>query len=102
MDSHIFEKDADCVTRRIGAETIIVPVRASAIDLRAVYTLNESATEIWQRIDGCATVQHLVEELCSIYDVAPADAERDVGEVIEALCSAGLIRIAGDRTTHAL
>jgi hypothetical protein len=100
MGMRIFEKDGNSVTRRIGAETIIVPVRASVADLRAVYTLNESATEIWHHIDGRTTEQQLVDEVCAIYEVTPLEAERDVGGLLETLSSAGLIRLKGKRDKH--
>ena len=102
MGIRVFEKDDQCVTRRIGSETIIVPVKASVADLRAVYTLNESATEIWHLIDGRTTEHQLVDEMCSIYEVSPSEAERDVGDILETLSSAGLIRLAGNRDGHAL
>ncbi len=98
----VFEKDGLCVTRRIGAEIIIVPVKASVADLRAVYTLNESAAEIWHRIDGRTTEQQLVDEICSMYEVPVPEAERDVGEALDTLSSAGLIRLAAKRERHPL
>jgi hypothetical protein len=102
MGTRIFKKDTNCVTRQIGTETIIVPVRASAADLRAVYTLNESAMEIWHLIDGHASVQELVDEVCFLYEVSPSDAERDVGELLDTLSSAGLIYLTGDHAKQAV
>ena len=96
MAARMFEKDVNCVTRQIGTETIIVPVRASAANLRAVYTLNESATELWQRIDGQTSVERIVNAFCSLYDVSPSDAERDVAEFLTLLSSAGLVRAQED------
>jgi hypothetical protein len=52
MGIRVFRKDIECVTRQIGDETIIVPIRANAADLTAVYTLNESASMVWRHIDG--------------------------------------------------
>ena len=91
MGTRIFEKDSNCVTRQIGTETIIVPVRASAADLRAIYTLNESATEIWHRVDGRTSVQQIAQHLCSVYEVQLPEAEGDVGELLNTLNSAGLV-----------
>lgn len=91
MGARIFEKDSNCVTRQIGTETIIVPVRASAADLRAIYTLNESATEIWYRIDGRTSVHQIAQHLCSVYEVQLPEAEGDVGELLNTLNSAGLV-----------
>jgi len=97
----MFEKEANCVTRQIETETIIVPVGASAANLRAVYTLNESATEIWQRIDGQTSVERIVNAFCSLYEVSPSEAERDVAEFLSALSSAGLIRVQEDPSAPA-
>jgi hypothetical protein len=96
MGTRIFEKDSNCVTRQIGTETIIVPVRASAADLRAIYTLNESATEIWYRIDGSTSVKQIAQHLCSVYEVPLPEAEGDVGELLNTLSSAGLVCLKGD------
>jgi len=101
MDARILQKDANCVTRQIGSETIIVPVRASAAHLRAVYTLNESATEIWQRIDGQASVEEIVNAFCSLYDISPIEAEPDVAEFLTLLNSAGLVSAREDPTVPA-
>ena len=96
MITRILEKDVNCVTRQIGTETVIVPVAASVADLRAVYTLNESATEIWQRLDGQTTVGRIIDTFCLLYDVSPSEAERDVAEFLSILSSAGLIRAKED------
>lgn len=101
MDIRMFEKEANCVTRQIGTETIIVPVRASAANLRAVYTLNESATEIWRRIDGQTNVERIVHAFCSLYNVSPSEAEQDVAEFLSVLSSAGLIRAQEDPSAPA-
>ena len=94
MGIRVFRKDCSCVTRQIGDETIIVPIRANAADLTAVYTLNESASLVWGHIDGCKSVGQLVDVLCSEYDVAPPEAERDVTALLGTLESAGLIQLA--------
>ena len=94
MGTRVFRKDSSCVTRQIGDETIIVPIRANAADLTAVYTLNESASRVWQCIDGQSTVAHLVNVICSEYDVTLPEAERDVMTLIGSLESAGLVMLA--------
>ncbi len=102
MDTRIFEKDSNCVTRKIGAETVIVPVRATVADLRAIYTLNESATEIWHCIDGHTSAQQIAKFLCSVYEVPPSEAERDVDELLNALSLAGLIHPRADETAKVI
>ena len=98
MGIRVFRKDSDCVTRQIGDETIIVPIRANAADLTAVYTLNESASIVWRHIDGSRSVAELVDILCSEYDVAQPEAERDLMTLIDCLESAGLIGPGDEQT----
>ncbi|MBP1729721.1 MAG: hypothetical protein H6Q55_150 [Deltaproteobacteria bacterium] len=93
MGIRVFRKDCSCVTRQIGDETIIVPIRANAADLTAVYTLNESASFVWQCIDGQRSVAQLVDVLFSEYEVALPEGEQDVMTLVGGLESAGLIQL---------
>ncbi len=94
--SELFTKDSDLVARCIAGETIIVPVRAHVGDLESIYSLDEVGTLVWGLIDGQTRVRKIVEAVCSAYDVAPKEAEKDVCELLGELKAAGLIRPAGD------
>ncbi len=95
MENRVFDKDPNCVTRTIGCETVIVPVRGCAADLRAIYSLNESAAEIWLRLDGRRNDRELSEHLASIYEITASEALADVNALLETLSSAGLVRLMG-------
>ena len=47
-----YVRDEHVVTRLIADETIIVPMKQTVEDLKAIFTLNEMAGVIWERIDG--------------------------------------------------
>ena len=96
MLTKCFIKESDFVTRCIGGETILVPVRSHVADLDSIYTLNESGTLIWDLIDGCTSVSQIVEAICSAYDVAPEEAATDVVELLSSLEVARLIRPSVD------
>jgi hypothetical protein len=87
-----YTKKNDFVTRDIGGETIIVPIRDHVGDLESIYSLNEVGTLIWQLIDGQKTVNRIVEEMCMAYDVNPEEAKKDTLEFVKSLEKAGLIQ----------
>lgn len=92
MTHDIFAAHENLVTRDIGGEIIIVPIRGCVGDLDGAYTLNEVGGAIWRRIDGHTTVGALAVAVAEEYDVTPDEVERDVGEFLSALAGAGLVR----------
>jgi len=45
MDT-VYSKNPEIVFRRIADEFILVPIRQKAVDLKSIYTLNETAAFI--------------------------------------------------------
>lgn len=84
------------VTRRIAGETLIVPVSSDVGDLESIYTLNEVGTRIWQLLDDQTSVAGIVATIQAEYDIAPAVAESDVKEFLDALSVKGLVRLVED------
>jgi hypothetical protein len=84
------------VTRDIAGETIIVPVRSNVAQIDSIYTLNEVGSLIWGLIDGRTTTDQLVDAVCRSYEVAREEAAKDLGEFLNALREAGLIRLLVD------
>lgn len=89
-----FITSPDLVTRRVGGETILVPVRGHVADLESIYTLNDVASLIWERLERGASIATVVEVVCREYAVAPEEARADVTAFLEELQRAGLIRSA--------
>jgi hypothetical protein len=83
--------DQEYVTRQIGSETIIVPVRGGIGDLNSIYTLNESATSIWQMVSDGKSLPEIVEAICSLYDISADEAAQDAAGFIHDLKSAGIL-----------
>ncbi len=66
----------------------------SGID-SSLYSLNETASILWQAADGLTPLAQIVErDICTVYDVDPATALRDAEEVAEALARQGILQIA--------
>ena len=88
----VYVKNEDMVWRRIGEESILVPVRREFGELDSVYTLNETADFIWTQIDGKKTVADIRDRLVDEFEVDQQLAEADLDS-----CLAQLVEIAGIR-----
>ncbi len=86
----------ELVTRDIGGEIIIVPIRGCVGDLDGAYTLNDAGGAIWRSLDGRRSVGALAAAVAEEYDVTPAEAERDVAAFLAELARAGLVKVAGE------
>jgi hypothetical protein len=85
-------KETDFVTRNIGGETIIVPIRSHVGDLDSIYILNGIGTRVWELIDGLKDAKEIAETICSEYEVSMEEAERDITEFMRELRELGAIR----------
>jgi hypothetical protein len=82
------------VTRALGEETIVVPVRSGVANLETIFTMNSVGTAIWQAIDGTATVDALVRVVATQFDITESEAAPDVAAFVELLTAKGLVLTA--------
>lgn len=75
------------VSRRIGGETILVPITSGVGDLDAVYTLSEVGSRVWSLLQSPSTPRSIGAVIAQEYDVAESDAIRDVLAFIAELTS---------------
>jgi len=73
-----YEQSGDMVWRKIGDETILVPVNQEFSNINSVFTLNETAAFIWSLIDGEKTLAEIRDALVSEYEVEPDKAGQDL------------------------
>lgn len=73
------------VSRNIAGEVILVPIAKSADELESIYTLNETASTVWDALDGQRTLADLAELVVAEYDVAADVALQDLVELMEQL-----------------
>ena len=90
--------DGGAVTRRFGAETLLVPVCGGVGDLDSVFTLNAVGTSIWEAIAQPVTLDRLADLIAAEYDVDAEEARRDVDTFLAELTALGLVRMT-DATT---
>lgn len=79
--------------RKIGKKYMIVDVSLSDVDFTSVYSLNESAAFLWERIGNREFEEaELIDWLCSNYDVDREKAMTDVRRIISLWKTHGLVK----------
>ena len=81
----VYKKSDSMVSRKIGEEFILVPIRQNAGEIDSIYTLNETAAYVWDLIDGQTTVGEIKDKILGAFEVASEDAERDLTEHLRQL-----------------
>ena len=75
----VYVRSEDVVAREIEEEFLLVPIASGIGDMEdALYTLNETGREIWNRLDGQKTLADLVAELSGEYDADADEIRKDV------------------------
>ena len=76
--------------RMIGDEMMIM----SGLD-SSLFSLNPTASILWQAADGVTPLAQIVEEhIVAQFDVSPDEALRDATELAEALARHGILRLS--------
>jgi coenzyme PQQ biosynthesis protein PqqD len=78
---HTYRPSDDIVVREIENELIIVPLTSGIADMEnELYTLNETARVIWEKLDGKKSLQDIIDDLSMEYN---ADKEQITADVVE-------------------
>ena len=86
----------DVVAREIEGEIIIVPLVAGIGDSDdELYTLNETARAIWQKLDGRRTLGEVTAGLAQEFDTSQAELEADVLGFAAEMARQGILAVAG-------
>jgi hypothetical protein len=78
------------ICRFVGDEAIVLN-----LDSSYYYSLDPIGSEIWAMCDGTHSVQSMLDQVCTEYDVDWDQARRDVLELIDDLQREELITIDG-------
>ncbi len=89
--SSVLKHAQDIVCRRVGGESILVPIRQNVGNLDYVYTLSEVAADVWALLDGTHTMDAIIDAICERYDTDRATAAADVTTLVTDLADAALV-----------
>lgn len=89
-----YQRTEEFVARAIAGETVLVPIRRQIGDLESIYTLNEVATFVWERLAEPSTAAEIALALEDEFSGDPAEMRTDLGTFLAALLDLGAIRHA--------
>lgn len=87
----IYQHDPNIVSRLIGDEMILVPIRQNVGDMDNIYTLNETAARIWELMDGKRDLAEIHQQLLQEFEIDAQQAESDLLELVTGLLEQGAI-----------
>ncbi|NWF98588.1 MAG: PqqD family protein [Nitrospirae bacterium] len=90
-----FKKAENIVSRFVAGETILVPIKGKLADMQKIFTLNNVANFIWQRLDGERNLSDILNDVMNCFDVERPQAENDIQELISELLKENLITDKG-------
>jgi len=86
-----FQKNANIISREIAGEMLLVPISGRLADIRRLFALNRTARHIWERLDGHADHDELVQSIQAQFNVSAETAAADVDAFLALLAEHGLI-----------
>ena len=82
----VYAPSEDIVARNIEGELIIVPLVAGIGDLEdELYSLNETAKAIWDRLDGKKKLRDVLDDLAAEFEAPDGEIEQDLIGLVEEL-----------------
>ncbi len=84
-------KNSNFVSRRIGGELLLIPVRNNAADLSGFFRLNDTGAFILEHIDGGRSGREISKLVAGHFAIDAASADSDTAAFLENLRSVGFI-----------
>ena len=92
----IYVRSRAVVSRLIAGETLVLPVRGDVGDLASFYTLNETATTVWDALEKPRSFAEICDVIEQKYEISKEKAETEMLVFVREMCSLGLVRVALD------
>lgn len=87
----VYKKNNNFVYRKIGDESIIIPIKNDSADLTSLYTLNETADFIWNELGKNKNIESIINCLIKEFGVSYDEAFNDTIRFIKDLKKLGFI-----------
>jgi hypothetical protein len=85
-------RSSQIAARRLDDEMMIM----SAVD-STLFTLNETATFIWEAADGSTSLEDIVtHKICSRFEVVESEALQDAEEMVRQLAGHGILLLSDE------
>jgi hypothetical protein len=92
----LYVRSRAVVSRLIAGETLVLPVRGDVGDLASFYTLNETATTIWDALEKPRSLAEICDVIEQKYQTSKEKTETDMLLFMREMRSLGLVKVAFD------
>jgi hypothetical protein len=79
----ILKKNKNIVSRLIAGEMVLVPISRNSSETNCIYTLNESATKVWDLIDGKRKLSAISEVLAKEFSSSQPELEKELNKLVK-------------------
>ena len=90
----LYMRSRAVVSRLIAGETLVLPVRDNVGDLTCFYTLNDTASTIWEALEKPRSLREICDVIERKYQISQERAEEDMTLFVREMCSLGLATVA--------
>lgn len=84
-EKKVYKKNKNIVSRVIAGETILLPVYRTSEEINCIYTLNEAASWVWNRINGKLSLSEIKQEILNNFATTSAQAEKHLEGLLKDL-----------------
>jgi hypothetical protein len=81
----VLRKNPNVVSRVIADETVLLPIYRTSKEINCIYTLNKSASRIWELIDGKRRLDGIRGRIAEEFAVTEAHLQKELGKVLSEL-----------------
>lgn len=68
-NEYILKKNPEMLTRKIGSETLLIPIYKTTGSKSYLYSLNDDASDLWKIIDGKNSMKDLKKRIALKYNL---------------------------------
>jgi hypothetical protein len=97
-----YQRSPNVLQRRLGNESLLVPVKGNLADLQKIFSLNPAGETIWRALEQPCTPEELTRKVCDAYNIDEAIASRDVNRFIQEMTQRNLVESTGEKENFAL
>jgi len=88
LEHTLIAPSSQAVSCEIGGETVILDLASGQY-----FALNQIGTQIWQWLTEPCTAASICDRLLAKYDVAPAECQAQVSQLLDQLAGHGLVKM---------
>ena len=85
QETKVLRKNKNMVTRVIDDETILLPIYKTSDEINCIYTLNKTASRVWEMLDGKRTLGAIKKELLREFDTTTEELDKEMRKLLKDL-----------------